>query len=179
MGDLNIVRIDMETISRDILLAWAHLYCEIWKESPWNEDFWRPEMVIEDFRRETSKPHAAGYLAMMGTTVAGFTHGYSVSCDELRVITGNSKLDHLFQARERLFYVDELGVGKLYRGQGISMKLSHALIETVREQLLAGMVLRTDMHAHAARHVYQKLGFSELDVRDAHYPNRTYWFLVP
>ena len=52
MKDLNIVRVSAGVISKDLLESWAKLYCEIWKEPPWNEDFWVPEKVAEDLTME-------------------------------------------------------------------------------------------------------------------------------
>ena len=64
-----------------------------------------------------------------------------------------------------------------YRGQGLSFNLTSSLIQVVRILGLKSIVLRTHLKAHVARHVYEKIAFSELDVHDAKYPERTYWLL--
>lgn len=177
MKDLTIVRVDMGTISSELLRSWANLYCEIWKEPPWNEDFWKPEEVSEDFRSEMCNPGAGAFLSVCRGSVVGFTHGYLVSCEKLREIAGSDMLDYLFENTPSLFYVDELGVASSYRGNRISLNLSSELIGHAKGLGMSGMVLRTDIDARAARRVYTELGFSELSVHDSNYPNRTYWFL--
>ena len=177
MKDLSIVRIRAGAIPSGLLDSWAKLYCRIWKEPPWNEDFWRPESVAQDLSREMLNPDAAAFLAVQGERVIGFTHGYSVSCEELREIAGNNLLGHLFEERGRVYYVDELGVAASYRGRGISLCLTAPLIEHARSRGIGRVTLRTDIEAPAARHVYRKLGFTELPAHDAAHPSRTYWFL--
>lgn len=177
MKDLSIVRIGAGVIPPEFLGSWARLYCEIWKEPPWNEDFWQPESVVNNLSQEMQNPDAVAYLALDGDRVVGFTHGYSVSRNELRGITGNTMLDHLFEKNDRVYYVDELGVAMSHRGQHISLRLSVSLIEHAREQRISRVTLRTDVEAVAARHVYRKIGFKELDVRDAAHASRTYWLL--
>lgn len=177
MKDLSIVRVGAGVIPQGLLVSWSKLYCEIWKEPPWNEDFWQPENVAEDLSREMQYPDAVGFLAVDRGRVVGFTHGYSVSRDELRIIAGNGLLDHLFEKNERVYYVDELGVAASHRGRRISLRLTSPLIEHARKCGVGGVTLRTDVEATAARHVYRELGFTELSIRDAVHPSRTYWFL--
>lgn len=167
----------MSTISADILRQWAECYCDIWKEPPWNEDFWQPESVVIDFQKEMCNPDAIGFLAIQDNLVVGFTHGYSVNCQELQLIAGNHLLNMIFGTRDRIFYVDELGVMVQYRGNRISLVLTSELIKAVKVSGVTAIILRTDTKAYIARHVYEKLGFKELDVHDAKYPERTYWFL--
>ena len=177
MKDTSLVRVDMKTCPMETLHQWAGCYCEIWRESPWNEDFWRPEEVIKDFRGLMLKPEAAAFLAVQSGEIAGFTLGYSVSSKELQVIAGNNLMDHLFEKHDRVFYIGELGVAAQYRGQRISLDLTTSLIQVVQATGLKAIVLRTHMKAHIARHVYEKLAFTELNVHDAKYPERTYWLL--
>lgn len=177
MKTVSINRVDMNAICPMLLQQWAECYCQIWKEAPWNEDFWRPESVINDFKIEMRKPDATAFLAVSDGLVVGFTHGYSVDKAELRSIAGNSLLDGLFVKADKAFYVDELGVSAESRGKRISFDLTHALLDAVRASGLSVVVLRTDTKAYTARHVYAKLGFTELNVHDVAYPDRTYWSL--
>jgi ribosomal protein S18 acetylase RimI-like enzyme len=173
-----IVRVSLAAISKELLQSWAKLYCQIWQEPPWNEDFWRPEVVVEDFKQEMSRPDALAFLALNDQrSVIGFTQGYSVSRGELQEIAGNGLLDFLFTENERVYYVDELGVDSSYRGNHLSLRLSRALIDEVRNRSIKSVILRTDVQALAARHVYGELGFNELSIHDAQYPTRTYWSL--
>ncbi len=176
MGNITIHSIDLGTPFKDVLLQWAKLYCDIWKEEPWLEDYWKPEEVVIDLFQEMMRPGAEGFLAMLDyKVVVGFTHGYSVGRAELEEIAGSNLLDSLFINNDRIFYIDELGVDRNYRGQGIAHKLTAMLISEARRN--GPVILRTDTRAHAARHVYEKLKFKELDVHDAKYPERTYWLL--
>lgn len=167
----------MKTCPSKTLYKWARCYCEIWKESPWNEDFWQPEETMKDFRDLMLKPEATAFLAVQGGEIAGFTLGYSVNCKELQVIAGNNLMDHLFERYNQVFYIGELGVAVQYRSQRISFNLTATLIQAAQASGLKAIVLRTHMNAHIARHVYKKLGFVELGVHDSKYPERTYWLL--
>ncbi|MEI6304796.1 MAG: GNAT family N-acetyltransferase [Candidatus Taylorbacteria bacterium] len=177
MKDTSLVRVNMNTCPLETLLEWAECYCEIWKEPPWNEDFWQPQEVIKDFKGLMLKPGSAAFLAVQDGMIAGFTLGYSVNREELRVVAGNSMMDPLFVEYPRVFYIGELGVALRYRGQKISPPLTAALLNVAREFGLRAVVLRTHVKAYAARCVYKKLAFTELSVNDAKYPERTYWLL--
>jgi ribosomal protein S18 acetylase RimI-like enzyme len=168
----SIVRVDMTAIPVELLKSWASLYCQVWQEPPWNENFWQPDQVVEDFKREMSNPDAEAFLVVREGMVIGFTQGYSVSQAELREIAGNSLLDFLFVGKERVYYVDELAVEASCRGKRLSLQLSRALIDQIGIRGIDYVVL-----ALAARHVYCELGFQELPVHDAKYPSRTYWGL--
>lgn len=169
----SIIPVDACALTSSLADSWAQLYCKIWQEAPWFENFWKPEEVIQDFRSEMSRQDAAGYIAVDGDEVVGFTHGYSVNKIELRAITGNDLLDPF--VIDRVFYVDELGVDLKYRGVGISRELTTHLLRAVN---ISTVLLRTDKNALAARALYQKLGFRELSIHDSKYPDRTYWLLV-
>jgi ribosomal protein S18 acetylase RimI-like enzyme len=175
MKNLSILHVDSEKLLPETMKMWAELYCEIWKEPPWNEDFWKPREVKGEFRKELSRPHGEAFLALENQKVVGFTHGYSVSCQEMREVAGNGLLNKLFKHTNRVYYIDELGVAKEYRGRHISIDLTNSLIQAVKCHGITCITLRTDMQAMAARNLYQKLGFKELKVCDAKYPNRTYW----
>jgi ribosomal protein S18 acetylase RimI-like enzyme len=89
-------------------------------------------------------------------------------------ICGNSKLDFIFSG-ERVFYVDELGVNRLYRNRGIGKSLTGELIRSAKEKGIKSAVLRTNIIAEPAIAVYGKMGFINLNVYDEKYPDRTYW----
>ena len=178
MKSISIVRVDIGNMQAGIVEQWTELYCEIWKEPPWNEDFWKPTEVWQEIYREiTDNRHGEAFLALNGRKVVGFTHGYSVSCQGMREVAGSDLLDGLFEHTERVYYIDELGVAKECRGRHISTDLTRSLIQAAQNHSLACVTLRTDTQAIAARHLYQKLGFTELAVCDAKYPDRTYWIL--
>ncbi len=175
MKKISIIPVDNSVLKTSLISTWAQLYCKIWLEAPWCEDFWKPEEVVKDFRTEMSRQHAVGFLALEDDVVIGFTHGYSVDKAELRVIAGNTLLDSLVD--DRVFYIDELGVGSEYRGLGVSLQLSTHLLDAVVLAEIKTVLLRTDKNALVARGLYQRLGFEELSVHDSEYPDRTYWRL--
>lgn len=159
-----------------VLASYAECYCQIWKEEPWCEDFWKTETVIRDLEEFMLKDGAIGFLAMIDLEVVGFTLGYTADRDQLRSISGTDNMDELALKYGKLFYVAELGVAAGWRGKHISSLLTESLIGAALESGISSFVLRTDIRAKAARHVYAKLGFIELSVHDAVHADRTYWF---
>ncbi len=173
----------------------AELYCRVWQEPPWNEDFWKPNEVVVDIREALKKPCAMGYIVIAsayvtppiwgggsGTPptekkyVAGFTLGYEVTKAEMAEISGHQQLNNLFNGT-RVFYIDELAIAKKHRQKGLATEISWQLLRFAESQGIGVVVLRTDKKAQAARVLYQGLGFKELEVADATYQDRTYWAL--
>lgn len=167
-----------EVLSDSLLWRCAKLYCEIWKESPWNEDFWRPGGVMQDIKQELKRSYAEGFVCLQGSAVLGFTWGYSVSCPEMNVISGDGKLDSLFLNGNQVFYVDELGVTPPFRKRGIGESLTKALLVAARKHSMKLVVLRTNKNANAARTLYRKIGFKNLWIEDENYTDRTYWIFA-
>ncbi|OGZ27194.1 MAG: hypothetical protein A2365_00805 [Candidatus Nealsonbacteria bacterium RIFOXYB1_FULL_40_15] len=155
----------------------ARIYCEIWKEPPWNESFWTEPEVIEDLRRQSAKKRAVILTATNGSAdIIGFTWGYQTSIAELSQISGlPHRLWKEIIGQGIPFYVDELGVGISHRGWGIGNALAMKLMREISLMPIDCVVLRTDVKAVPARKVYKKAGFQELLMRDANHPNRTYW----
>lgn len=158
----------------------ADLYCDIWKEPPWNEDFWTTEKVISDIQKEMAHPWATMLIitVMNGSLqnkCAGFTWGYEVSLNDLREISGTDALDKIFSNGKRVFYIDEFGVRSVVRNQGIGKRLSNTLVQRAQDIGCTIITLRTDIEAQAAKAVYSKIGFEEINVHDTQYKRRTYW----
>lgn len=154
----------------------AELYCKIWKEPPWCEDFWTPEGVVRTLSEEMKRQDAECYLAENGAVI-GFTWGYSVNCQELSEIAGNSQLDFITENAPRVFYVDELGVDPDNRLRGVGRTLTLKLLHHAKGRGFYRIIVRTDSRAIPARTLYGHLGFVELDIRDSRHENRTYWLL--
>lgn len=169
--------VEMRKASEKMLWDCAKLYCQIWREEPWNEEFWTPEVVIQDMRKEMARPCAEGYLAIniYNSQVIGFTWGYSVSQSEMQIISGNEKLNFLFSANNRVFYVDELGVAKEHRHHGIGNSLAANLLVAAMIRGINLIVLRTNKKAEAATSIYREIGFQNLLIEDQQHPDRTYW----
>jgi len=157
----------------------ADLYCQIWKEPPWNEDFWTVWGTLESIREDMSKNIARGFVVLSATgEVIGFTWGYGVSIGDMREISGNNGLDHVFRQYKKIFYIAELGVSSYYRGYGLGKRLTKRLIASAKFYGVQAILLRTDIRAIPARRLYDLLGFIEMSVTDGQHETRTYWLLI-
>ena len=165
------------TPQSEYVVGTTKTYCEIWKEAPWNEDFWTVERVTADIRQELSKQNASGCILLNQTNVVSFSWGYEVNRDTLAEISGNSKLDILFSDGKRIFYIDELGTLLNYRQENLGKEISWQLLSVAEKKGFDSVVLRTNTKATAARILYQKLGFKELSVFDEQHKDRNYWML--
>lgn len=178
---IRILSVKKGNVTPEVLLGCAELYCQIWKEPPWNEDFWKAEDVRRDILRDSQKPAGECFIATFqngnGHEVAGFTWGYMSSREHLTEISGSNFFMNSPLLDGNVFYVDELGVNSDFRGHGIGKHLSDQLILNAKANGADSLVLRTDEKALAARALYALLGFNEIPVRDANFPGRTYWFL--
>jgi|GEM_PF-542774 len=201
--DVKFFRTSWEEVPEIVFRKCAAVYCDVWREPPWNEDFWKTENVLQDMSRELARPGAdcfiATYVEGLGyceyenhhdlsqipvrrseeerINVLGFTWGYPVNSGEAREISGSDCLDGLFVFEEKVFYIDELAVQKFYRGQKIGAELSKLLIKSAKGQGSFKVILRTDKKATAAKKLYAKMGFRDLKTEDSNHPNRTYWLL--
>lgn len=151
------------------------LYCQIWREPPWNEFFWTAERVSADLELALKHPKSICLIALNEKSVQGFTWGHNVDYAELRLIAGHDFLD-VFCGR-KLFYISELGVNAKFRGQGIGKKLTAAIINFARSVQREIILLRTDKDALPAQTLYKKAGFVPLMIPDANHPSRLYWAL--
>jgi ribosomal protein S18 acetylase RimI-like enzyme len=176
MNVIDLKNVRLETV---IFEEAAELYCQVWKESPWNEDFWIASKVQEDMKKEFSKKSASAFFALdeKSGAVIGFSWGYEISKKEMRSISNGNILDDLFDDQEKCFYIDDLGVNSQYRAKGVGRKLSELLIGSAKRNGIGKIILRTDEKALSARNLYTKLGLRELSARDLKYPERTYWIL--
>lgn len=177
--NIRILSMVKREVSEKVLNDCSKLYCNIWREPPWNEEFWKEEDVKADILRDCDKEAADCFVAVLGESakVVGFTWGYMVSASHLNKISGSDFFTLSDGFANKTFYVDELGVDSQSRGHGIGRHLSEALLGQAGIYGAESLVLRTDEKALAARALYKKLGFNEIPVRDAKYPGRTYWHL--
>ncbi|HMB66314.1 MAG TPA: GNAT family N-acetyltransferase [Patescibacteria group bacterium] len=173
--------LNLNHLSKDLLEECASVYCRIWKEPPWNEDFWTVPGVMDDLRREMAKDGASGFLSLSEKErleVVGFTWGYRVDAQQLAELASNSEIKKFFDPGEVGFYIDELGVAPDYRERDIGKSLTKLLLGRALLQGVEKIFLRTDRKAVAARSVYSKLGFRELSLVDGVYDQRNYWALI-
>jgi len=157
----------------------AELYCKIWKEPPWCEDFWKAPEVLQMMEKEMQRPDAECFLAVKTKQliVIGFTWGYSVDRQELAEISGGNRLDFITENTPRVFYIDELGVDPASRLNRVGNTLTRELIGHAKERGHRRIVVRTDLRAIPARILYGRHGFIELNVKDERHENRNYWLL--
>ncbi|EKE11613.1 MAG: GCN5-related N-acetyltransferase [uncultured bacterium] len=176
---MNFIDLISGQLEKIVIEKTAELYCQVWKEPPWNEDFWIASEVQKDMEREFTKKNANAVFALdeRSGAVCGFSWGYEVSKKEMQAISNGHILDDFLDDRERYFYIDELGVDSRYRTKGIGRKISEWLIESARRNDFVKILLRTNEKALPARFLYAKLGFKELLARDAKFSERTYWIL--
>ncbi len=157
----------------------AKIYCQIWKEPPWNEDFWNVKDVVSGLKQELRVSESYGFVVSNHDEIVSFTWGYRVNVAKLAQIAGHNQLDYLFNGKLRkVFYIDELGTAKEYRGNKIGKELSWQLLSVMEKQGFDLVLLRTDVQAIVARNLYQKLGFQELPIFDKKHQHRTYWTLT-
>jgi len=165
------------TSKSEYITGTAKVYCEVWKEHPWNEHFWTAEGVTADIQKELTKNNACGYAMLNGIKVVSFSWGYEVSRDGLAEISGSHKLDMIFEDDKKIFYVDELGTLSGHRRQSLGKNISWQLLASVEEKGFDLAILRTEAEANAAQALYKKLGFKELPVLDEKHRSRSYWVL--
>ncbi|MFA5029929.1 MAG: GNAT family N-acetyltransferase [Patescibacteria group bacterium] len=183
MANFEISEFNISHLDSWIHDAYAALYCQIWKEPPWLEDFWTPRGVKGDIANHLRLPGVAALLVFAQNgkpqpELAGFTLGYTVSQEDMRLIASSRQLDFIFTDDRRVFYVDELGVDSRFRGKNLGKLLSRILIARAKTLGHQQAILRTDMRAVPARSLYANLGFRELDVRDGAETDRSYWLLA-
>jgi ribosomal protein S18 acetylase RimI-like enzyme len=174
---INYTEVLLDNLSHEKAIMCAELYCQIWKEPPWLEDFWKSDKVLDDMKKQLSKDSSICIFAETinpHLCIVGFTWGYVVSQADMRSICGNNSLDFIFNGG-KVFYVDELGVSASHRNCGIGKSLTKELINLVKEKLIKTAVLRTNVLAESARTVYREMGFVDLKISDKKYSDRTCW----
>lgn len=164
----------------DLREGCALLYCEIFREPPWCEEFWTTHQVLSDLSAQAAK---SGFLGLTIITddneLIGFTWGYVVDRSDARQISGHNGLDYLFESDGRpVFYIDELGVKQTHRGKGLGKQLTRRLVEAARENGIGSIILRTSKKAEMAKAVYLHTGFVDLQIQDSSHEDRTYWLLT-
>ncbi|MDD3498628.1 MAG: GNAT family N-acetyltransferase [Candidatus Moranbacteria bacterium] len=161
----------------DLIKDIARLYCEIWKEPPWNEYFWKADNVFQDISSHMKEPRAIILAAFYRNKLAGFSWGKCVGEKELETISSGADLGFIFSDNPRAYYISELAVDMRMRQRRIGSNLAAELIREARKEGFAIFCLRTDSDATAAQRVYSGLGFINLGISDGKYPERKYWLL--
>jgi len=177
MKRFGIDSIRMQNADQGMMERCGSLYCRVWQEPPWNENFWKPSHVFKKISKAMKMPNFAGLLAVEENDVRGFTWGFEVRKHDLRRISSGAMLDFIFVPEKKVFYVAELGVEKGYRNKGAGESLSKLLLQKAGELGMKIITLRTDDLAIPAKRLYARLGFEEHLIRDGKFPARAYWIL--
>jgi ribosomal protein S18 acetylase RimI-like enzyme len=185
-----IERIGVEDLRADksgvLIEQIASLAYRAFREPPWNDDLERPRLHF-GLGVDLMRRNAVAFIAKAKASgkIAGYALGYEVLRESedprdltLRAISGTGALDYLFEGGNRVFYGDTLCVDPGARRRQIAYGLVAAQIPVLRGGGFAHRIGRTAMNATAMRGLFAKLGFEELAVRDAVFPERSYWLLT-
>jgi ribosomal protein S18 acetylase RimI-like enzyme len=164
----------------------AELIVEAFREPPWHERF-SASRIHFGLGVELMRQGALLYAARDEASgrIVGYVLGKELAAGEgdehrqtLREISGTTALDYLCEGGRRVFYVTGLAVRSGFRRRGIAERLSLALLDELRRQGFSYRLGRTDRSMASMRNLYTKLGFRELPISDANYPERSYWLLA-
>jgi ribosomal protein S18 acetylase RimI-like enzyme len=189
VDDIAIERIAVEDLREDRSGVLIHeigsLAYRAFREPPWDDDLERPRLHFGlgvDLMRRNALALIA--KARHSGQIAGYALGYEVFRESedprdltLGAISGTTALDNLFEGGGRVFYGDTLCVDPNARRRQIAYGLVAAHIPVLRSEGFAYRIGRTALNATAMRGLFAKLRFQELGVRDAAFPDRTYWLL--
>lgn len=186
VDDIAIGRIAVEDLRADtsgvLIEQMASLAYRAFREPPWSDDLERPRLHF-GLGVDLMRRNAVAFIAKAKASgkIAGYALGYEVFQESedpreltLHAISGTTALDYLFEGGKRVFYGDTLCVDPGARRRQIAYGLVAAQIQVLRGEEFAFRIGRTAMNATAMRGLFAKLGFEELPVRDAVFPERSY-----
>lgn len=155
------------------------------REPPWNDDLEKPRLHF-GLGVDLMRRNAVAFIAKAKAPgkIAGYAVGYEVLRENedhrdvtLSTISGTTALDYLFEGGTRVFYADTVCVDPGARRRQIAFGLAAAVIPALRREGFTYDIGRTAIGQIAMRSLFAKLGFEELPVRDAVFPERSYWLL--
>ena len=185
--DIAIERIAVEDLRADtpgvLIEQMGSVAYRAFREPPWNDDLEKPRLHF-GLGVDLMRRNAVAFIAKASGKIAGYAVGYEVLRESedhrdvtLRAISGTTALDYLFEGGTRVFYADTVCVDPGARRRQIAFGLAEAVIPVLRREGFTYYIGRTAIGAIAMRSLFAKLGFEELPVRDAVFPERTYWLL--
>lgn len=190
IDDIAIERIAVEDLRADkaglVIEQMASLAYRAFREPPWNDDLERPRLHF-GLGVDLMRRNALALIAKARDSgqIAGYALGYEVFQESedpreltLHAISGTTALDYLFEEGKRVFYADTVCVNPEARRRQIAFGLAEAVIPVLRREGFTYYIGRTAIGAIAMRSLFAKLGFEELPVRDAVFPERSYWLLT-
>ena len=189
IDDIAIERIAVEDLRADtsgvLIEQMGSLAHRAFREPPWNDDLEKPRLHF-GLGVDLMRRNAVAFIAKAKASgkIAGYAVGYEVLRESedhrdltLRAISGTTALDYLFEGGTRVFYADTVCVDPGARRRQIACGLAAAVIPVLRREGFTYYIGRTAIGAIAMRSLFAKLGFEELPVRDAVFPERSYWLL--
>jgi GNAT superfamily N-acetyltransferase len=187
--DIAFERIAVEDLRADksgvLIEQIGSLAYRVFREPPWNDDLERPRLHF-GLGVDLMRRNAVAFVAKAEASgkIAGYALGYEAFQESddpreltLGAISGTTALDYLFEGGNRVFYGDTLCVDPDARRRQIGYGLVAAQIPVLRSEGFTYRIGRTALNATAMRGLFAKLGFQELEVCDAVFPDRTYWLL--
>jgi len=165
---------EKQRIKREISL----LYCEIFSEKPWSENH-QPEEVEKYIEEHFKKENAIFFSALNEAKVVGFIWGYEIKMTDLgRSSRFSPKLATFFPKNGKVFYLQEIGVKREYRCQGIGKSLMEKILSKMKEMGAKVVILSTNFNAKPAVFLFSKFGFENTGIiRPPQSLFRTYWIL--
>ena len=126
------------------LTTCTEAFVDIFNDEPWYDEwtFDRAKQYVSDFYHT---PHFLGVLAIENEEIVGFAYGVTRAW-----WNGNE------------FYINEMGVKKQWRGQGIGKILLEQLIKELKGCEVDNFALLTDRGVPAEA-FYKKNGFKEIE----------------
>jgi ribosomal protein S18 acetylase RimI-like enzyme len=189
MEDICIAKISVEELRADTTGSLIEQITDIayhaFREPPWNDDLEKPRLHL-GLGVDLMRCNASAYIAR--TNVANHIVGYILGYEVVRMtedprdltlgqISGANSLDYLFDQSSRVFYMDTICVDANFRQKQTAYKL---VINQIDELCLKGFTCyigRTAISNVSMKSLFNKLGFKELKIHDALYPDRTFWLL--
>lgn len=146
----------------------AVLYCETWKEPPWNEFHWQKEQVVRDIAVE--KRNDIWLVAKTNGPIIGFAAGRIVNAIDREELKGGG-----IALPEATAFITEIGVRPYARLCGLGRELNGLLVRHFKLIGTESIVARTK--AAGAIRIFESAGFEKTPVSMPSDPDRFYWIL--
>lgn len=155
----------------------AELYQDIFREPPWKEEL-SISRVLATMEEQFTKPFIVALGAFWREAAIGFAWAYEFFETDLKEGTRFSPALEPYFLQGRIFYLQEIGVLKALRKQGVGEELGRMVLRVGKEKGAGMFILSTNGKAIGATHLFRKMGFVDSGiVRPPAELGRTYWVL--